>query len=232
MAKSKEPPKEHKVIDFFSGKPLKDLAQERIIRLSPENDGLCMLYSNDNNPERYFAMKILCWGLRWNGDVVGMVPWLDTLVACPDIKDPLNGCWEGYYDPDIDSIYYDAPMHKVVELETSLDYFETHHEENTNTIIQEIPDNIGTHAMLIDKDDKTLTLTEVPSWRLDSDGNISGMLVNEDKVTSTPILVGDESLYPAEENPQFKYFFQHHIANQIKNEDPDALAAITLLIDK
>jgi len=58
------------------------------------------------------------------------------------------------------------------------------------------------------------------------------MLVDENKVESTPILIGDEALYPAEENPQFKYFFQHHIANQIKNEDPDALAAISLLIDK
>jgi len=232
MADPKEPLKEHKVIDFFSGKPLQDLAQERIIRLSPENDGLFMLYSNDNNPDRYYAMKILCWGLRWNGDVVGMVPWLDKMVACPDIKDPLNGCWEGYYDADVDSIFYDAPMHKVVELETSLSYFETHLEENNNTIIQEIPDNIGTHAMLFDNDGKTLTLTEVLSWRLYNDGSVSGMLVDEDKVENTPILVGDNALYPAEENVQFKYFFQHHIANQIKNEDPEALAAISLLIDK
>ena len=232
MSDSKDATKEHKVIDFFSGKPLKDLTQERIIRLAPENDGLCMLYSNDNNPDRYFAMKILCWALRWNGDVVGMVPWLDKLVACPDINDPLNGCWEGYYDPDVDSVFYDAPLHKVVELETSLAYFETHLAENTAAILQEIPDSIGTHAMLLDRNEHTLTLTEVLSWRLYNNGKISGMLVDEDKVENTPILIGDKSLYPAEDNPLFKYFFQHHIANQIKNEDPEALAAITQLIDK
>lgn len=232
MTDSKKPTKEHKVIDFFSGKPLQDLIQERIIRLSPENDGLCMLYSNDNNPDHYFAMKILCWGLRWNGDVVGMVPWLNKLVACPDIKDPLNGCWEGYYDPEIDNIFYDVPMHKIVELETSVDYFESHLEDDDDAILQEIPDNIGTHAMLLDRVNKTLILTEVLSWRLDSHGHVSGMLVDDSKVKNTPILVGDEALYPAEDNPLFKYFFQHHIANQIKNEDPDALAAISLLIDK
>lgn len=232
MSDSKEPSKEHKVIDFFSGKPLQDLAQERIIRLAPENDSLCMLYSNQNNPDHYYAMKILCWALRWNGDVVGLVPWLDQLVSCPDIKDPLNGCWEGYYDAEVDSIFYDAPMHKVVELETSLSYFESHLEEDEEAILQEIPDNIGTHAMLLDDEKKSLTLTEVLSWRLYNNGDIQAMLVEPEKVETTPVLVGDECLYPASENPEFRYFFQHHIANQIKNEDPDAMAAISLLIDK
>lgn len=223
--------KERKVIDFFSGKPLSDIAQERIIRLSPENDGLCMLYSNDNNPDRYFAMKILCWGLRWNGDVVGLVPWLNKLIACPDIQDPTNGYWEGYYDPDIDHIFYDAPMHKVVELETALAYFETHLSENDRPVVQEIPDNIGTHAMLLGPDEKTLTLTEVVSWRLSNEGIVTGMLVDPENVLSTPVLPGDECLYPATSNPQFRYYFQHHIANQIKNEDPEALAAIAQLIE-
>lgn len=226
-------PKEHKVIDFFSGKSLNDLAQEKIIRLAPEHDGLCMLYSNDNNPDRYFAMRILCWGLRWNGDVVGMVPWLNRLVACPEIQDPANGYWEGYYDPDIDHVFYEAPMHKIAELETALAYFETHLEEHQKqTVIQEIPDMIGTHAMLVADDEKTLTLTEVVSWQLNADGHTSAMLIDPEKIESTPVLPGDESLYAAETNPQFRYFFQHHIANQIKNEDPDAMAAIALLIDR
>lgn len=224
--------REHKVIDFFSGRPLSDLAQEKIIRLAPENDGLCMLYTNDSNPERYFAMKILCWGLRWNGDVVGMVPWLNQLVSCPEIQDPVNGCWEGYYDPDIDQVFYDAPMHKVVELETALAYFETHLADYQHALVQEIPDNIGTHAMLLGDDQKTLTLAEVVSWRLDSEGDISAMLVDPEKMQSTPVLPGDDCLYPAQQNPQFRYFFQHHIANQIKNEDPEAMAAIALLLDR
>lgn len=224
--------KEHKVIDFFSGKSFSDLAQEKLIRLAPENDGLCMLYSNDNNPDRYFAMKILCWGLRWNGDVVALVPWLNQLVSCPDIQDPINGCWEGYYDPDIDQVFYDAPMHKVVELETALAYFETHLDHKPGVTVQEIADNIGTHAMFIEADEKTLTLTEVVSWRLDSDGKVEAMLADQDGITSTPVLPGDPCLYPATDNPQFRYFFQHHIANQIKNEDPEAMAAIALLIDR
>jgi hypothetical protein len=222
----------HKVIDFFSGKSIDDLSQEKFIRISPEYDGLCMLYSNDNNPDHLYTMKILCWGLRWNGDVVGLVPWLGSLVPCTEINDPLNGCWEGYYDPDIDNVFYDAPMHKVIELETSLAYFETHLVEDENAILQEIPDNVGTHAMLMGDDGKTLFLTEVLSWRLDNNGNFSGMLVDAEKIQETPILVGDNCLYPANENPQFRYYFQYHIANQIKNEDPEAMEAISLLLKK
>ena len=29
----------------------------------------------------------------------------------------------------------------------------------------------------------------------------------------------------------FRYFFQHQIANKLKDEDPEALAAISLLVD-
>jgi hypothetical protein len=234
--KDKESPillKDRKVIDFFSGKAITDLVQERIIRITPEYDGLSMLYSNENNPDKYFSMKILFWGLRWNGDVVGLVPWLNQLVPCSEIQDPLNGCWEGYYDPDIDSIFYDAPMHKVVELETSLAYFETHLEDDSldgDEVLQELPDTIGTHAMLLAKDQKKLSLTEVVSWRLYADGSISGMLMDPEKITQTPVLAGDPCLYRAEENPEFRYFFQHHIANQIKSEDPEALQAIALLL--
>ena len=47
-----------------------------------------------------------------------------------------------------------------------------------------------------------------------------------------PILPGDDCLYPAEENPHFKYFFQHHIANKIKAKDPEAIAAISQLVDE
>ncbi len=221
------------VIDFFSGKPLEDLEQERIIRLSPEIDGLCMLYSNQKNPEKYFAVKLLCWGLKWNGEVVGLVPWLNKVTACDEIQDPLNGRFEGYYDPDIDGIFFDAPMHKVVELETALAYFETLDEENEEKdILQMIPDNIGTHAILLDEESESLTLTEVNSWQLRASGSIEGMIIDHDNVNDTPILMTDEHLYPANEHSHFRYYFQHNIANQIKREDPEALAAIKVLLDE
>jgi len=33
----------------------------------------------------------------------------------------------------------------------------------------------------------------------------------------------------ADKNADFKYFFQHHIANQLKSQNPEAMAAIALL---
>lgn len=227
------------IIDFFSGRPLSEIKQEKVVRLSPEYDNLSMLYSNENNPDRYFAMKVLFWGLRLNGDVVGFVPWLDSIVACPDIIDPLNGQFEGYYDPAIDNIFYDAPMHKILELETSHVYFDDHFEDSTDEersndklLIQELPDNIGTHALLIGDDKKTLTLTEVLSWRLYSDGDIVGTLVDPEKLHYTPVLPGDECLYDAPSNSQFRFYFQHHIANQIKEDNPEALDAIAMLLEE
>ena len=218
------------VIDFFSGKSLINLKDERIIRFAPELDGLEMLYSNDASDGRLFSLQVLCWGLRANGEVVGLVPWLNQLMACTDICDPLNGRWEGYYDPGIDDIFEEAPIHKVVELETAAEYYE-YQADDPSDIIQEIPDTIGTHAILSDDGFHSLTLSEVISWRLFNDGRMEGMLANHDKVVSTPILSGDDCLYLAKENPKFKYFFQHHIANKIKSKDPEAIAAISLLVE-
>ena len=225
---------DRKVIDFFSGKSLQDLSQEKIIRLSPELDGLSMLYSNEHNPDRYFEMKILCWGLKWNGDVVAMVPWLNRVVPCNEIRDPLNGSWEGYYDKATDQIFYDAPMHKVVELETAFAYFDDDLDIEADNVrcVQRIPEIIGTHAMLVNQDTNSLILTEINSWQLMSDGNIVGMLTDPDKVTTTPVLMNDEALYQADDNPLFRYYFQHHIANQLKNQDPEALDANGLLLDR
>ncbi|CAA0117527.1 Uncharacterised protein [BD1-7 clade bacterium] len=225
---------DRKVIDFFSGKALQDLAQEKIIRLAPELDGLSMLYSNESNPDTFFDMKILCWGLKWNGEVVGLVPWLNQIVPCTEIKDPLNGSWDGYYDKDTDTIFYDAPMHKVVELETAFAYFDDEEDDDITERypIQKIPDAIGTHAMLMNEDSNSLILTEVNSWQLMNDGTITAMLPDPKKVTTTPILMDDECLYRSDEHPQFRYYFQHHIANQLKNKDPEALDAIALLLER
>lgn len=218
------------VVDLFTGKSLSELHDQRFVRLAPELDGLEMLYSNDTSDDRLFSLKVLCWGLRANGEVVGLVPWLNDIVACPDICDPLNGQWEGYYDPGIDEVFFDAPMHKVIELETAAEYYELQC-ENEDDVVQELPDTIGTHAVLATEESNKLHLVEVISWRLLHDGSVFGMLTDMNKIVSTPVLPGDECLYSAQKSDQFRYFFQHQIANKIKAEDPEALAAISLLVD-
>lgn len=219
------------VIDLFTGKPYTSLSDSRFIRLAPELDGLEMLYSNEASGEKLFSLKILCWALRADGEVVGLVPWLDDIIACPDIEDPLNGTFEGYYDPGIDELFFEPPIHKVVEVETAAEYYD-YQCEHPNDIVQEIPDTIGTHAVLSDTGFRSLILQEVVSWRLHNDGSICGMIVDEKKVESTPVLPGDNCLYPAQVHSAFRYFFQHHIANKIKSEDPEALAAISLLVEE
>jgi hypothetical protein len=174
-------------------------------------------------------MKVLCWGLQANGDVVGIVPWLNKVSSCTELDDPYYGNWEGYYDEHTSDVFYDAPAHKVAELEKALEYFGDQFEDDE--VVQEIPDSIGTHAMLDCKEANRLILTDVLSWRLYGDGHLEAMIINEDLVDETPILPGDPCLYPVSENQDFRYFFQHHIANQIKAENPAALAAIELLLD-
>ncbi|MFA0811778.1 hypothetical protein [Microbulbifer epialgicus] len=217
------------VVDLFTGEPIETSADRRFIRLSPELDGLEMLYSNNSSGTDFYSLKVLCWGLKANGEVVGLVPWLNSIVACPDIKDPLDGRFEGYYDPGIEEIFHHPPIHKVVELETAAEYFEFE-SSKAEEVLQEIPDTIGTHAVFMDEDRENLTLIEVISWRLHADGVIHGMLIDHDIVETTPVLPGDHCLYPAQESVGFRYFFQHHIANKIKSEDPEALAAIAALV--
>ena len=219
------------VIDLFTGKPLLEAQRERIIRISPELDGLEMLYANDSDKNKLFSLKILCWALRENGEVVGLVPWLNRIVACPDINDPLNGKFEGYYDPGVEDIFYDAPIHKIVELESAAEYYESS-ADSPDAIVQEIPDTIGTHAVLSERGSHSMTLSEVVSWRLHFDGSLSGMLVEPEKVASTPVLPGDDCLFAAEECKSFRYYFQHQIANKIKSQDPEAIAAISALVDE
>ena len=217
------------VVDLFSGRPITEVFSG-VVRIAPEFDGLEMLYSNDSNPEKLYSLKVVCWALFDDGEVMGMVPWLNEIVPCPEIDDPLNGRFEGYRDPATDDIFYVAPTHKVIELETSSDYYGTESVPD-DAIIQEIPDTIGTHAVLTNDGFRTFTLIEVLSWRLMGDGRILGMLVDDNKVESTPVLPGDNCLFSAQEHEQFKYFFQHRIANKIKDQDPEALAAISLLIE-
>jgi len=189
-----------------------------------------MLYNNSQNSDKLFSIRVLAWGLRANGEVVGLVPWLDELVACDEINDPLNGQWQGYYDQGVDELFFTAPLHKVVELETAADYYE-YQCDSQQDVIQEVPDSIGTHAVLSEDNFKSITLKEVISWRLLNDGSVEAMLTDEEAMISTPVLPGDNCLYAADKNKDFHYFFQHHIANKLKSQDPEALEAISLLKD-
>lgn len=219
------------VVDLFTRQAWEPESRRRVVRLSPELDGLEMLYSNDANPDRLYSMKILCWGLQANGEVIGLVPWLSGISPCPDIHDPLNGHFEGYYDPGIDEIFWDAPAHKIIELQASAEYYQLDC-QSPDDIVQEIPDHLGTHAVLTGDSFQSITLVEVLSWRLHHDGSILGMLIDEDQVQNTPVLPGDEALYASQDDKSFRYFFQHRIANKIKARDPEALAAIALLMDR
>lgn len=219
------------VYDFFSGKPLHQVKDSRFIRLAPELDGLEILYANDSSGDTLYSLQILAWGLRANGEVVALVPWLKDVVPCVEIDDPLNGTWEGYFDANTDEVFYDPPIHKIVELESAAEYYHTD-VSDPHAVIQEVPDTIGTHAVLSDNDFESITLTQVISWQLHQDGTLLAMLADEDKVKNTPILPGDECLYPAQTHDDFRYFFQHQIANKIKSQDPEAMAAISLLVEQ
>lgn len=224
-------PKSNNVIDIFTGANWVPLESKKIIRLAPEIDGLEMLYTNKLNTEKLYAIKILCWALRANGDVVAMVPWLNKIVACEDIDDPLHGRWEGYYDSGIEDVFFEPPAHKGIELATAADYYQ-YDCDFPDEIVQEIPDTIGTHAVLSEDGFQSITLSEVVSWQLRNDGELVAMLINESEVSTTPVLPGDDCLYPSNENENFQYFFQHGIANKLKEKDPEAIAAIALLMDK
>lgn len=217
------------VYDIFSGLTLDDQAEQRFIRLSPELDGICMLYSNEANGDKLFSMKLACWALRQDGTVEGMVPWFNGLRACSELRDQDIGLWEGYYDPRTEDVFFEPPMHKALELESAAEFFSL--ADTGNGSLQEIADAIGTHALFIDPLKQHITLSEVVSWRLERCGTLKAMLINEDRVTSTPVLPGDPCLYPADDHPEFHYFFQHHVANQIKCEEPTAMAAVAMLLE-
>ncbi len=222
---------EGNIYDIFTGEAWSEQKNKRFIRLAPEMDGLEMLYTNDLHPDKLFTLKILCWGLRENGEVEGLVPWLDSVLPCTQIDDPLHGSWQGFFDPGIEQVFFDAPDHKIAELSTAADYYQFDCESDQD-IVQEIPDTIGTHAVFSNDSFSSITLAEVVSWQLKHNGSLSATLINEDMVSATPVLPGDPCLIRADERKDFQYFFQHHIANKLKEKDPEAIAAIASLINR
>ena len=218
------------VFDIVTGKRLTTLNPHMVMRVSPEYDGLEVLYSNPAHTDKLFSTRILCWGLKRDGEIVAMIPWVNRVIPCTHLKDPGKAMFEGYYNPATDTIFNEPPQHKTLELKAAAEYFRST-SEDPKVCIQEIPDTTGTHAMLASADFSKLTLAEILSWRLLNDGTIHAMLVNERKVKTTPVLLGDACLYAADASKKFRYFFQHHIANQIKAEDPAALAAVAMLLE-
>ncbi len=274
------------VINLFTGKSIESQSSRALIQLCAETNGTRMLYSSPNRPERLIAVPILCWGLRADGEVVGLVPWINEITDCTAIDEQLDANWEGYYQAESDTIFYHAPDIIVAQLATAMRFNEQYTldlsepasadhipvfinrdssddsaecddrcqaaeallEQNSSSetqckytnelaieledipIVQEIPDLIGTHALLVNDESHTLTLTPVVSWVLDEDGELHGMLVDEDAVEKTPVVPGDDCLYVASSSENFRCYFQRDIAEQIRVRNPETMAAIEKLL--
>jgi len=156
-----------------------------------------------------------------------MVPWLKEPVTAMALADPFNGRWEGYRLPESDYLFIDAPAHKVQELDAAISFFGK--PQPGHQTIQEIPDTIGTHAVFSEDDFHTISLMEVVSWQLSADGSLAAMVAEENGLVETPVLPGAKCLIQAQQLPDFRYFFQHGIANKLKERDPEALAAVAML---
>lgn len=217
-----------KVVSIFS----KQQEKQRISRLVPEYDGTEVLYANDRHPDTLFALKALAWARYQDGSVHALVPWLHRLASEDSLTDPLNGHWEGYRLAEGKVLFTQPPAYKVAELEAAWKFFGQPERQEPPLLVQEIPDTIGTHAVLNNEDDQSLLLLEVISWQLLSNGQVQAMVADEQQITSTPVLPGDDSLVPVHKLRGFRYFFQHGIANRIKEHDPEALAAIALLVEE
>ncbi len=223
-------PRSAQVIDLETMRQ-RQLAKRRLLRLCPELDGLEMLYRLASDPDTLYGMPLLAWGLREDGEVVGLVPWMEALTPCHELDDPEHGHFIGYRDPETEEIFYSPPEHKVFELEHAAAYFD-YEETGETTLIQQLPDNQGTHALCMDDDDTPWQLKQVFGWRLYSNGEVEALLVDENRVAATPVLMGDDCLYPGHSRHRVVYFFQRVIANRIKEEDPATLEALALMVAK
>lgn len=199
----------------------------RIQRLVPELDGIEMLYTNDSS-DQIFSLKVLCWAVWSDGHIDGLVPWMNRLVACRSLDDPLNGHWEGFLDTNTGQVLFEAPTYKSEYLKQSAQFYPPVSEKAAD-IVQEIPDLIGSHAVFSHDHFLSFNIKEIHSWRLYNDGTVLAMCVEEENVHSTPVLTGDDCLFSVQHRKDFHYFFQHTIANKIKAKDPDALAAMAHL---
>ncbi|HAB55008.1 MAG TPA: hypothetical protein DCE61_01160 [Cellvibrionales bacterium] len=251
----------HNVINLFTGQSMDARAQHSIIQICPETSGIKMIYANHHQPDRLISVPILCWGLRSDGKTVGIVPWVGEITDCTRIDEDFDIRWEGYYLQSTGSIFSEPPEAIIAQLATAMRFSNTENAvihqstlcSNTDapekTVIQEIPDLIGTHALVLNieassgyscshhskkdfKVHRTLVLTPVVSWALDLEGQMHGMLVDEKAVEKTPVVPGDDCLYYALSNPNFFCYFQRDIADQIRLRNPETIAAIEKLLSK
>ena len=213
------------VIQLFNRSKWSPAKQDQLIRLSPELDGLEMLYANDHN-EVPVGLKILCWGINQQGEVDALVPWLDKVHHARFLKDPLSGRWVGYFNQQKLHTFLEPPEHKIKELQSASKYFSQTCDEHD--VVQEIPDNIGTSALIFDEITKAMTLYPVISWQLTRDGLLKAMVAPSNLKRET-LLPGDSALIAVEELPGFQYFFHHVVANQIKKKEPKMMKMLALL---
>jgi hypothetical protein len=61
---------------------------------------------------------------------------------------------------------------------------------------------------------------------------MSAMLIDKTLITTPPVLPGDPFLFSAHERGEFQYYFQQHIANKLREKDPEAIAAIANLMNR
>lgn len=200
------------------------------IRLSPELDGLELLYTSNEDPHTLCTIKILAWARLRNGQTVAMVPWLKRLACATELADPINGCWKGYRMAGCSDIFRTPPRHKVKALDEELRFFGWPHAVLPDAApIQEIPDPVGTHAVFSQTRFESLDFKPVSTWRLFAGGQVVATVIDEDLVTRTPVLPGDDCLRIVQRMEGFQYFFQHRTANLLKAKDPNSLLATSLL---
>ncbi|MBR9771984.1 hypothetical protein C6W88_16005 [Halomonas litopenaei] len=221
-------PRPARVIDLESMRQ-RQLARRRLVRLAPELDGLEMVYRLDAHPDTLYGMPILAWGMRENGDIVGLVPWMESLTPCEQLDDPDHGHFVGYRDPETEELFDQPPEHKEMELAHAAAYFE-YEDTRETTLIQSLPDHQGTHALCMDEEGAPWQLKQVFGWRLYSDGTIESLLADENLIETVPVLPGDACLYPGHSRHRVVYFFQRQIANRIRQEDPATLEALAMMV--
>ncbi|MBT8148568.1 MAG: hypothetical protein KJO24_01465 [Gammaproteobacteria bacterium] len=232
------------VINLFTGQALAVEASTRIIRISGECNGARMLYSTLDNPERLVAVPILCWALLEDGAVTALVPWLDEVLPCEEIEEKYSINWEGYYCSIVEDFFFEPPAEVVAQLGVAARFNRgllnavtsasgnaaaAVEERSDWHIVQEIPDPVGTHALLLNESSDALVLTSVISWTLDEYGRLHGMLADDASIEKLPVLPGDDCLFCAEDEPSFKCFFQRDIAEQIRTQNPETMQAIEQL---
>lgn len=203
------------------------LEQHKILRVSPEYEGLCLLYAHHAlSRDKLYAVKILAWARLANGRNVALLPWLNSMSRCIDLLDPESGQSQGYYDPTRERRFNEVPPHHIAALDVISDY----PAPAKGDFIQEFPDFIGSHAALLGEK-REFELQPVISWRLQQNGCLDAMVADISLATHFPVLAGDPCLFAVQKNPAFRYFFQYHIANQIKAGGPVATRALTQLLN-